>query len=273
MILDEIIAHKRQEVEHQQHAVPLSNLVAAIDDLPPPLDFHQALSHGVVSLIAEVKRASPSRGVLRTDLDPADLASIYAVNGASAISVLTDQRFFQGSLADLAKVRQALSGKPPGIRMPPILRKDFILVPYQVFESRAGGADAILLIAAILTDRELADLYALARELGMSVLVEVHDREELTRALRFTPRIIGINNRNLHNFSVDLQTFGSLHRLIPENVVSVAESGIHTARDVQLLAEMSADAILVGEALVTAGDTAGKIRELVGRQVGKLVGW
>jgi indole-3-glycerol phosphate synthase len=263
MILNKIVDHKKQEVEQRQRAVPLSDLIAAADDQPPPLDFFHAISNNGVSLIAEVKRASPSRGVLRPDLDSAELASTYANNGASAISVLTDQHFFQGSLDDLAQVRQTLNGNFPNEQSLPILRKDFILTPFQVYESRAAGADAILLIAAILDDPELADLYALARELGMSVLVEVHDREELEHALRINPRIVGINNRNLHNFIVDLGTFGILRQFIPDDVAAVAESGIHSSIDVHILAEMGADAILVGEALVTAKDTAGKVRELL----------
>lgn len=263
MILDEIVAHKRIEIDERKQSVPLSRLLSGLAGAPPPVDFHRALARPGVSLIAEIKRASPSKGLLKPDLDPAALASTYAANGASAISVLTDEHFFRGSLPDLAAVRHSLAANLPEGHSLPVLRKDFILDAYQVYESRAAGADAILLIAAILTDIELAFLNALARELDMSVLVEVHDREEMERALRIKPRIVGINNRNLRDFSVNLETFGCLRQLIPAGVIAVAESGIHSAADVRTLSAMGADAILVGQSLVTSPDPAAKVRELV----------
>lgn len=257
MILDEIMAHKRDELEMWQRAVPLADLQSRIADLPAPLDFAKALTRPGASLIAEVKRASPSKGVLCPDFDPVYLAAIYAANDAAAISVLTDRRFFQGDLDHLTRIQQALG---PTI---PLLRKDFIFDPYQVYEARASGADALLLIVAILSDRLLAELLALTHELGMTALVEVHNEEEVTRALHLRPQVVGINNRSLHDFSVDLATFARLRPLLPDATVAVGESGVRTAADVRRLAEMGADAVLVGEALVTAPDVAAKVRELV----------
>lgn len=208
------------------------------------------------SLIAEIKRASPSRGWLRPDLDPAALAQAYAQSGAAAISVLTEPAFFRGSLADLASVRGAVEL--------PVLCKDFILDPYQVYEARAWGADAILLIVAALGLPELKALLELARGLGMSALVEVHQAEEVERALAAGASLIGINNRNLVDFGVDLNTSLRLRPLIPPDIPVVSESGIRTAQDVQHLKAAGVNAILVGEALVTSPDPGAKIKELLG---------
>jgi indole-3-glycerol phosphate synthase len=220
-----------------------------------------------VRLIAEVKKASPSKGVFHPDFDPIQLAETYATNGAAAISVLTDNKFFQGQLDFLPRIKSQLTNtKYPvsNIQYPiPILRKDFIFDAYQVYETHAYGADALLLIVAVLSDGQLAEVLGLTHELGLTALVEVHDEAELARALPLGPRILGVNNRNLYDFSVDLDTFGRLRPLIPTNMVAVAESGVHTAADVRRLREMGADAMLVGEALVTAPDVATKVRELV----------
>jgi indole-3-glycerol phosphate synthase len=209
-----------------------------------------------VRLIAEIKRASPSRGPLRADLDPVALATVYEANGAAAVSVLTDCRFFRGSLADLRAVRAQTTL--------PVLRKDFVIDPYQVYEARAAGADAILLIVAALDARQLADLYDLARELGMDALVEVHSEAELGRALSVEPAIVGVNNRDLRTFEVDLETTARLRPLVPPDVVFVAESGVRSNADVQRLAALGAHAMLVGEALVVAPDVGRAVRELVG---------
>lgn len=261
MILDQIMAHKRQELQRRQRTESLADLQSLVADLPTPLDFAGALARPGVSLIAEVKRASPSKGVLCPDWDPLRLAKTYAAHGAAAISVLTDSRFFQGELKYLRHIRRALLSAPQSPI--PLLRKDFIFAPYQVYEARAYGADALLLIAAVLSDEMLGPLLALTRDLGMTALLEVHDEEELERVLRLRPRVVGINNRDLYDFGVDLDTCGRLRSLLPAGVVAVAESGVRTAADVRRLAEMGADAMLVGEALVTAPDVAAQVQALV----------
>lgn len=255
-ILDEIVAWKRIEIERCQVARPLAQVQAEAEAAMPPRSFAAALRRpDQVALIAEIKRRSPSKGPLCPNLDPTNLAQTYEAGGTAAISVLTDERFFGGSLADLRAVRQAVNV--------PLLRKDFVLDAYQVYEARAAGSDAVLLIAAILDDQQLAALYALTDRLGMSALIEVHSRAELERALRLSPRIIGINNRNLETFTVDIETTAHLRPLIPDGMVVVAESGIHTRADVDFLRNVGVDAMLVGEALVRAGDVRLKVQELL----------
>jgi indole-3-glycerol phosphate synthase len=258
-ILDEIFTHTQEEVAARQGAVPLPAVRACAEGAIPPLDFVAALrgARPRPALIAEVKRASPSRGLLAPDFDPLRLARIYAENGAAAISVLTDERYFGGSLDDL---RQIAGCRP----RPPLLRKDFIGEPYQVYEARAAGADALLLIVALLSPAQLGSLQLLAEELGMAALVEVHNRVELEIALHCRARLIGINNRDLGDFSVDLGTTLRLRPYIPAGVCVVAESGIHAPADVARLAAAGVDAILVGEALVTAPDVAIAVRSLAG---------
>jgi indole-3-glycerol phosphate synthase len=277
MILDEIMAHKREELVLRQRAVPLAELKARAADRPPALDFAAALRGRSVGLIAEIKRASPSKGLFCPDLDPEQLATTYASNGATAISVLTDTKFFQGQLEYLARVKNQLTatgfdgaGGPTNRPEIPVMRKDFVFAPYQVYESLAFGADALLLIIAVLSDDLLAELIALTHSLGLTALVEIHNAAEAERALRVQPRVVGINNRNLHDFSVDLATFGRLRGLLPQDVVAVAESGVGSAADVRHLAQMDADAVLVGEALVTAPDVAAKVRELAGQTKSEL---
>lgn len=255
MILDTIIEHKREELETLKAQRSHGEIQAAAAVAPAPVDFAAALSAPGVQLIAEIKRASPSKGVFAEDLDPGAMAYLYVDNGASAISVLTDERFFRGSLADLQQVKTAYPETS-------VLRKDFIIDPYQVYEARAAGADAVLLIVAVLGDELLAELLALTHELSMNALVEVHNEVELDRALKAEPRAIGINNRDLRDFTVDLGTTEHLRRLVPDDTIVVAESGIFTAADVRRLGDAGADAILVGEALVTAEDTAAKVQEL-----------
>jgi len=257
-IFDKIITHKREEVAQQKQTHPQNDWVRRAFDAPPPRDFIAALQAPGVSLIAEVKKASPSKGVLCPDFDPVALARTYADNGASAISVLTDAHFFQGSLDDLRAIRQAVNI--------PILCKDFIIDLYQVYETRAVGADALLLIPAALDDATLHNIYALARHLGMAVLVEIHTLPELRRVLALRPRLIGINNRDLQTLNISLDTIAALRPRLPSRVIVVAASGIHTPADVAQLAQLDVDAILVGEALMTAEDTAGKVRELVKSQ-------
>lgn len=261
MILEEILAHKRKEVKLARRQIPLEQLKSWVAQQPPARDFAAALQPKGISLIAEVKKASPSKGVLRADFDPLVLAAAYAAHGAAAISVLTDARFFQGSLQTLAAIKATLQRAG---WMVPLLRKDFIIDPYQVYESRAAGADALLLIAAALSDGALEGLLSLTHRLGMTALVEVHEEQEVARVLPFRPRLVGINNRDLRDFRVDLARFERLRRLLPDRVIAVAESGIQTGADVRRLAEMGADAVLVGEALATAADIGAKVRELKG---------
>lgn len=257
-ILDEIVEWKRIEVARNRSKKSLHAVQTEAEAAPTPRDLAAALRAPGVSLIAEIKRASPSRGLLRPDLDPEALAHEYEANGAAAISVLTDARYFQGSLEHLRTVRRTVDLG--------VLRKDFILEAYQVFEARAAGADAVLLIVATLTDRDLSSLYGLTCELGMSALVEVHNETELTRALALQARVIGINNRDLRTFQVSLETTARLRPLIPAEVTLIAESGIHTPDDVARLEALDVDAMLVGESLVRAQDVGAKVRELVGNE-------
>ncbi len=258
MILEEIVAGKRRELIQRQVELPLTELERRILQEAPPLDFATALRGDSVRLIAEVKKASPSKGLLCPYFDPVELAKTYADNGVSAISVLTEANHFQGSLKYLSTIKEALGSK--GI---PLLRKDFLFHPYQIYESRAFGADAVLLIVAILTDKELQDLLSLTYELEMHCLVEVHDRDELERAVQSAAKIIGINNRNLHTFAVDITTTERLCPLIPQDCIIVSESGIRERRDILKLQEWGVDAVLIGEALVTATDVAKKMKELL----------
>ncbi len=264
-ILAEIIAQKQTEIA----SLDARALRGAAEDSPLPRDFRAAIrgekGQGVrgVRLIAELKRASPSKGILAPHLDLFQVAEIYAQNGASAISVLTDEKFFLGKLETLRELRFTRKSELP------LLRKDFIIDEVQLYESRAAGADAVLLIAAALTDdRHFADLHALALALGLTPLVEVHNEEEAERALQLkNVRLIGINNRNLATFEVSLQTTERIRPMIPAEIAVVAESGIFTAKDVERLSKANVDAILVGEALVTSEDIPAKVRELSGARV------
>ena len=258
MILDDIVADKRKELVQARLETPLRELEVRISQRNPPLDFAGALRGDGVSIIAEVKKASPSKGLLCPDFDPVALARAYAEGGAAAISVLTEVNYFQGSLDYLLQIRDALG--PVSV---PLLRKDFIFEPYQVYEARAYGADAILLIAVILEDSQMESLIALARELGMQVLVEVHNDTELTRVLRGSAGIIGINNRDLRTFEVDIHTTEQLCPLIPPDCIVVSESGVSRRDDIEKLREWGINAALVGEALVTAGDVVARLRELL----------
>jgi indole-3-glycerol phosphate synthase len=262
-ILAKIIEQKKLEIA----ALDLQALRRAAEASPAPRDFPSILKRRRVSrspgLIAELKRASPSKGILAPHLDLFQVADIYTQNGASAISVLTDEKFFMGTLETLRELRFTHKSELP------LLRKDFIIDETQIYESRASGADAILLIAAALTDEALlADLHACALGLGLTALVEVHDEAETERALKIPNiRLIGINNRNLATFEVSLETTEKIRPMIPSDIAVVAESGIFTAQDVERLAKAKVDAILVGEALVTAEDIGAKVRELSGANV------
>lgn len=257
MILDRIVESTKESLAERKARIPLSTVMALAPEQDAPRDFAGALGSRSISLIAEVKRASPSKGPLRPELSVSSLVSAYCHGGAAAISVLTEPHYFQGSLEDLEVARSAVEL--------PLLRKDFVIDPYQVFEARAHGADAVLLIAAILARDELSHLLGAVHDLSMTALVEVHNRGELEMALGLSPGVIGINNRNLLDFSVDLDTTFSLRPLIPQDVVVVSESGIHTREDVVRLQNAGVDAILVGEALVTSSNPAAKIDELLGQ--------
>lgn len=260
-ILDEIIAAKRQELALQKEQVPLAALQEQIAGQPAPLSLSEALTSGGIRLVAEVKKASPSRGLLCPDFDPLRLAGVYTSNGAAAISVLTDLRF-QGELAHLAQIKSSgASGSAP------VLRKDFIFDPYQVYEARAAGADAFLLIVSMLTPQLLKELLNLGHRMGMECLVEIHDEDELETVVESGAGIIGINNRDLRTFTTDLAVTQRLAPLLPKDKVVVSESGIFNREHLEQLGGGLVNAVLVGEALVTAPDVAAKVRELTGASV------
>jgi indole-3-glycerol phosphate synthase len=257
-VLDEIIAHKRSEVSRQRARRSAGTLQAECRGLPPARDFEAALRPRApqrVSLIAEVKRASPSQGLINANLDPVAQARAYLHAGAAAVSVLTDEKYFRGSLGDLVAVRAAVGG--------PVLRKEFIVEEYQLWESRAAGADAVLLIVAALDRAALADLFAAARAIGLAALVEVHTAPELERALALGAPVIGVNNRDLGTLATSLAPSLGLLPLIPPGPVAVSESGIATGDDVARVVAAGARAILVGEGLVRARDVGAKVRELL----------
>lgn len=259
-ILDEIMTFHRENLPKIMREVPLADLRALASVAPPTLDFYAALKKPGVSLIAECKKASPSKGLMVPKYDAVQLATTYASAGASAVSVLTDGRHFQGSLADLRDVKEAIANLKSPI---PVLRKDFIFHPYQIYESRAAGADALLLIAAVLGDNDLKELLQLTHRLGMNALIEVHTEAELERVLALEPRIVGINNRNLQTFEVDFDNTARLRKQIPPEVVAVGESGLKSAVEVHKMALMGVDAILVGETLVKSKDVSKKVAEFI----------
>ncbi len=258
MFLEEIVHRSQEELKARKKQLPLAEVRRLAKAQPPPLDLAAALRGDGIRLIAEVKKASPSRGVIRENFDPVAIAGIYAAGGAAAISVLTEAHFFQGSLEYLKNIRDDL-----GENRPPLLRKDFIFDPYQVYESLAYGADSLLLIAAILTPEMLVALCALSHELGLSCLVEVHNECDLETALESGAGIIGINNRDLNTFTVDLATTGRLRPLIPADRIVISESGIGNRDDIDNLRRLGVDAVLVGEALMAAPDIAARMRELL----------
>lgn len=256
-VLDEIVASKRQEVARTKSELPESELRRRVADAPPPRNFAAALNgRPEIRVIAEVKQASPSAGLLRANFDPVAIATIYAAHGASAISVLTDTPFFRGHLDHLALVRPAVPI--------PVLRKDFLYDSYQILQSRAAGADSVLLIAEVLPGRELTDRVAECRDLGMEPLVEFHDADNLDRVVQAGAKIIGINNRNLRSFVTDLAHTVDLLADIPNDRIVVSESGIATRADVIRLQQAGVHAILVGETLMRAPEIGPKLRELMG---------
>ena len=257
-ILNRILARKRQEIEARRRETPVASLQQRARQASPPRGFvaslRKAVERGDAAVIAEIKKASPSKGVIREDFDAVEIARSYLAGGASCLSVLTDRDFFQGH-EDFLVAARAASGLP-------VIRKDFIVDSYQVIESRALGADCILLIVAALDDESLAGLYAEARSLGMDVLVEVHDRDELERALGLDLELIGINNRDLRTFETSLETTISLLELVPAGCLVVTESGIHSRDDVALMRRHDVHAFLVGEAFMRAPDPGQELQKL-----------
>ena len=257
-VLNRIVDAKRREVERRKVESPLGNLVKRVQSQTPPLNAVESLRRERVAIISEIKKASPAKGVLTATFDARALVAAYVENGASAISVLTNVDHFQGSIDHLETARRV--AYPARI---PILRKDFIFDAYQIYESRAHGADFILLIAAMLDSAHMSDLHGLAQDLGMQCLVEVHDERELETVLSIDAEIVGINNRDLRTFQTDIETTERLAPLVPPDRIIVSESGISTATHVRRVREAGVHAVLIGEALVTSDDPGTKLRELV----------
>lgn len=258
MFLQEIIRSKRKEIRQRKSKPALVDYKARIKDLPPPRDFQRVLEQpGSCRLITEIKKASPSKGILRERFNPMEIAKLYESNGAVALSVLTDEPFFKGKLSLLTEIQE--------ISRLPLLQKDFILDEFQLYEARVYGADAVLLITTLLETSQLIEYQAVARELGLDALVEVHTHKEAEQALESGAGIIGINNRNLKTFETDLNVTFSLIKEIPDNRLVVSESAIGTRADVERLVEAGADALLVGESLLKAKDIGQKMKELMGR--------
>jgi indole-3-glycerol phosphate synthase len=254
-MLDKIIAQKREEVEQRKKAEPMTCLQEHIARQKPVLALGPALKGDHIRLIAEVKQASPSRGMLSPNLNPVELAQAYAEGGAAAISLLTERNYFMGRIEHLAAIKEVVEL--------PLLRKDFVFDNYQVYESRAYGADALLLIAGILSQGQLNDLVSLSHSLGLRCLVEVHDEGEVERAVLSEAEIIGINNRDLRTFAIDINTTRRLRPLVPKEKILVSESGIRSRKDIEKVGKWGVDAVLVGEALVTANDVRAKMKELL----------
>lgn len=260
-ILKEIIEHKGRELEDLfseggGRDALLRAIKSEVDEADPVRDFASVFKGGGTNIIAEVKKASPSKGILREDFDPVGIAEVYERSGAAAISVLTDSRYFMGSLDNLIHIREHTKL--------PILRKDFIIDEYQIYEARVAGADAVLLIAAVLDDAKLSEFLKLSTSLGMTSLVEVHSEDELTRALDAGAEMIGINNRDLNTFETDINTTIRLAGLIPDGKVIVSESGIDSRGDIDRLKGARVDGFLIGEAIMTAPDMGAKLREFTG---------
>lgn len=256
MILSRIIEEKRRVVEEAKRARSQEDLIRDVKKVSVKSQFRKSISRPHhINLIAEIKKASPSKGILRGDFNPVKIAISYQASGASAISVLTDERFFEGKLEHLIKVRENVSI--------PILRKDFFIDEYQIYETVASGADAILLICEILSIAELTKFYNLASELGLDCLVEVHNEEDIQKAAAIGASIIGINNRDLHTFKTDLGVTQRLIRMVPQNKTIVSESGIRCYEDIMFLKSLGVNAVLIGEAFMEADDISAKMREMM----------
>jgi indole-3-glycerol phosphate synthase len=260
-VLDRILARTSADVAERRQTISEAQLERAGAGRPEPVSLRAALSGPGVSVISEIKRASPSRGVFPVEVDPSTVAAAYLDGGAGALSILTDEPFFRGSLADLRAGASVAHGR---ISPAPVLRKDFMVDDYQVLEAWANGADAILLIVAALDDETIRSLSAAARSLGMDALVEVHDERELERALAAGATLVGVNNRDLHTFNVDLATTERVASALPPGVTLVAESGVFTRDDVRRLEAAGASAVLVGEGLIVQPDRSAAVRALLG---------
>lgn len=256
MILSKILEQTKISLAARKQAVSREQLIDELQKQEPARDFGRVLSRpGSINIIAEAKKASPSKGIIRPDFDPVSIAQCYEQYGAGAVSVLTEEHFFQGHLDYLRLIRQSVTI--------PVLRKDFIIDHYQVYESRAAGADALLLIASVLNTSELSSLLHLTHELGMQALVEIHTSEELKKVLHVKPSIIGINNRNLDTFYTDIKTTIELRTMIPEGIIIVSESGINTSDDIKRLRSCGIDAFLIGETLMRESDPGVKLSQLL----------
>jgi len=258
MILSKIIEEKKKAIEQAKSTLSLDEITKKLEGTEQR---HRRFTKEIskkhhINLIAEIKKASPSGGVLRKDFDPVKIACAYQMSGASALSILTEEKFFLGKLEYIKKVKEAVDL--------PILRKDFIMDPYQIYESAFYGAEAVLLIADILSEEELRSLYSLSRKIGLDVVVEVHNEEDLKKALLIDAKVIGINNRDLHSFNVDLGVTTRLIKAIPEGKIIISESGIKSHEDVMFLKSIGTSAVLIGEAFMTTPDIGTKVRELMG---------
>jgi len=258
MILQKIVENKREEVARQKEILPLGELRRMLADRPPTRDFEGAIRNRDCAVIAEVKRSSPSKGRIREDFDPVGIAGIYEDNGASAISILTERKYFEGSAAYIPQIRRSVKL--------PLLRKDFIIDAYQICETRALGADALLLIARLLEAGELQDFIGLSSELGLAALVEVHNEADLEKAISSGARIVGINNRDLESFGTDLEVSIRLASRVPKGVALVSESGISCRGDIERLMGAGIHAFLIGENLMRQQDIGKKLRELLGKE-------
>jgi indole-3-glycerol phosphate synthase len=256
MILDEIITYKKEELERQKGERSLSDLKSRLPDLAPIRNFKEAISRpNRINIIAEIKKASPSAGVIRKEFDPVEIAGTYASSGASAISVLTDEKFFQGSVNFLSQIKAEVDL--------PLLRKDFVIDEYQIYQSRLKGADAILLIVSVLDREKLKEFIGLAHFLGLDCIVEIHNIDELNQALETDAKIIGINNRDLRTFEVNLDTTLKLAKHIPQDRIIISESGIRSREDIVRLKEKGVSAFLIGEALIKEDNISQKLKKLL----------
>lgn len=256
MILDEIIEEKKKEVEQAKVEVPLEKLIERSSSVGRLRSFKEAIAQpGKISLIAEIKKASPSKGVLKEDFNPVEIARTYESSGACALSILTDKKFFQGDIAYLNAVREAVNL--------PILRKDFIIDKYQIYESICAGADSILLLALVLTTDQLKEFYSLCTQLKLEAICEINSEEDLDKVLSCDAKTIGINNRNLQTFKEDLQTTARLMKKIPKGKIVISESAIRSSKDVKYLQDLGVNAVLIGEAFMRSPDISLKVKELM----------